>query len=216
VPNAGAIAGMIHTLLSKVTLNLCFTGLLVVVGFIQAKILGVTLKRNRLTERAWVSIDNRLEVKGFDQLDEFRKKLPDVLKHIDNPDWVMRIRVNYAFVNSGKTPAHIVEMGLVFRNVVEAKLPAEPNYLGIGRKITVILPPGRPFATVAFLPLFAKDMVEILNRRTIIIFYGYVIYLDIFGKRHESRYCEIARILPIDDLLPYFQIDGPEAYNRFS
>ena len=187
-----------------------------VILFFQAYLLKRTLQHARLSERPWVSIDNKIEVNGLRELGDFRRDLTPVKQNLRNPDWIMRIHARYSFLNSGKTPARITEMGLVFRTTVELKLPKEPNYGALGRKLTFILPPNRPFETSAVLPLTPAHIVDLISSNQVMIFYGYVKYVDVLDETHESRFCQIARIPPIADYPIFFAFDGPEAYNKYT
>ncbi len=107
-----------------------YTWWLIAVGVIQfctfvaqAILLGVTIRRARLSERSWVSIELG-QIRGMKELGDFRN---DATRLINQPDLIMRPLAKYSWINSGKTPARIIEARLEFTIVREKDLPAEPN-----------------------------------------------------------------------------------------
>ena len=132
-----------------------YTWWLVAVGIVQfctfvaqAILLGVTIRRARLSERSWVSIELGY-IRGMKELGDFRI---DPARLIQQPDLIMRPLARYSWINSGKTPARIIEARLEFTTVVEKDLPAEPVY-GPAKIHPILLTPGRPMRTQAVLIL---------------------------------------------------------------
>jgi hypothetical protein len=188
-----------------------FTVLLVIVGFVQVFLVWKTITYGRLSERAWVSIDVG-PISGLKELGDFQI---DPTPLHQNPDLIMRPMAKYRWINSGKTPARIVEARLEFKSVVERDLPPAPSY-GPSKLHPILLAPFRPMETQAYLPLDVDHIFKLLAREEIMIFYGYIKYLDVHGKPHETRFCQIG-VIPEYPIVPvYFTVGGPEAYNRFT
>jgi len=188
-----------------------FTGFLVLVGFMQVFLIWKTISYGTLSERAWISIEVG-PISGLKELGDFRTN-PTAL--LQNPDLIMRPMAQYRWINSGKTPARIIEARVEFKPVKERDLPPEPIY-GPGKLHPILLAPARPMETQAYLPLDVEHISKLLKREEIMVFYGYIKYLDVHDRPHETRFCHID-VIPEYPVVPvYFTVGGPEAYNRFT
>jgi hypothetical protein len=123
--------------------------------------------------------------------------------------------------NTGRTPARILETALTIRKADSfALIPPEPSYMGTERisfNETIIAPKGSFIITAASGNFTQGQYVALRNLKLILYAYGYIKYLDTFGRPHETRFCHYYRIPGVWE--PQFEgfqlcIQAPQAYNR--
>jgi hypothetical protein len=182
------------------------TGLLVIVGGAQIIMLWRTVKATqdnaeaarlsaqglRDSERAWVAV-----------------------KRVGNPpeNWVAEVSKGYVpgivfeFEVHGKTVVRIVESRFALAIVPvrgntpmpEPDLPLPPDYsaadsYNIAGENRMVVPPGGTFQMRCFLrPSLPteKQLAGLRDREVLMCAYGYVKYLDSFGKSRETRACYV-------------------------
>ncbi len=161
-----------------------FTGLLVVIGCIQAAIYRALLKASRLSERAWISLE-LLEVVGLEEIEKIRHNHKLLL---DKDTIGYQLIARYALNNSGKTPARITEGAIAFEMVDEKKLPAEPRY-SPSSQIPYLIAPNHPFRSIQGMVFSRDEIGEFIRNEKSLILVGFVRYLDIHNKQRETRFC---------------------------
>jgi hypothetical protein len=180
-----------------------FTAALFAVGAIQAWILGLTLRRNRLTERPWVFA----EPEAIEGLAFGINQFPITV----NFRWKIR--------NHGRSPAWIVRTGIKFIVADVAALPAEPDYKGAEILAQAPIAPDQSFPqkTPKIIgPVDYEALMTALTKR--LVLYGFIEYRDRFRRRsNESRFCMVYE--PAIIRLPgypdgWWTYGGPSAYNR--
>jgi hypothetical protein len=124
----------------------------------------------KLTERAWVVAD-------------FESPPPY------SPEKI--IRFAWKLTNLGKTPAWITEMSSPMGKVVPARgeLPKEPPYEmkhPFPKEGLVLTPKG---SIEQFLWLTSEQQAKLEVGEITLYIFGILKYKDIFGGRHETRYC---------------------------
>ena len=80
----------------------------------------------------------------------------------------------------------------------------------------MLIPPNRPFYTVAVCPLDRNKILRLLGRWEVIIFYGFIEYLDVMNNSRETRFCYIGRFSALSTVPPTCGADGPPAYTRYT
>jgi hypothetical protein len=165
-----------------------FTIVLAIVGIFQ-------FFATRTAERAWIV-----------------PVLPDPPSKNLGQDAVIRWHVE----NRGRTPAWVTSLGSAAK-IIKAgdELPKEPSYTMAGpfTKVGTVLPPEGKASRGVTIPAANMDAVEKGDQYLLYIF-GIVEYRDIFGSKHETRYCCRFKPGPSADPAPRdFYVDGPAAYN---
>jgi hypothetical protein len=182
------------------------------VGFLQGAALLITavilykqVVTGRSAERAWLKPAPR-----FNKLDQ------------PPPNGAATILYVCSLKNTGRTPARIVQTGLAFRRIDKLEhLPKEPTYLeqeilDAGRSLLV---PGDEFAvsTLAQQPMTTAEYVTLRNRQVFMYSYGFVKYLDVFGKSREFRFVHYYHVpVPGEPQVEGFQrlVSAPSEYNK--
>jgi hypothetical protein len=139
--------------------------------------------------------------------------LPDPQAKNLGQDAVIRWHVE----NRGRTPAWVTSLGSAAK-IIKAgdELPKEPPYTMAGpfTKEGTVLPPEGKASRGVTIPAANIDAVEKGDQYLLYIF-GIVEYRDIFGSKHETRYC--CRFKPgptsADPAPRDYYVDGPAAYN---
>jgi hypothetical protein len=183
---------------------LLFTGLLVVVGFLQYLMLKVTWKAVHIAERPWLIIT------------PIKLKLPEQTS--------VAVRLNVlkaAMKNVGRTPAYPTKIVLCYKNLDKSQFDnllkkREPDYGTEESLEGLILVPQDSFGrTVSLQPsLTDKDIESILAEQSFLYFYARIKYNDAFGKKHETRVGFVYDDSRFNDENHGFQHSGPPAYNR--
>jgi hypothetical protein len=193
--------------LAKYTRGLFWVGLLQ--GFVllvTVVTLCVQIAATRTTERAWLSVAPQ-----FNNMTEAP------------PEGVATVLYVCSVRNTGRTPARIIETGLAIRRTNNlGNLPREPVYapLEILNAGQTLLVPGDEFALTTLLqpPMTTAEWQSLRNRQVFLYTHGFVIYLDVFGKRREFRFCHHYHVpAPGEPQVEAFQrLVGapPPAYNR--
>lgn len=186
-----------------------FTGLLAVIGLMQAAIYCALLKASRLSERAWVSLE-LVEVIGLEEIEKIRKNHKLLL---DKSTIGYQLVVQYTLNNSGKTPARIIEGAMAFEMVDETKLPPEPCYLE-SHKIPYLIAPNRPFRSIQGMVFSRDEIGEFIKNEKSLILFGFVRYLNVHNKLRESRFCLVGQNSPFPQLPIGFDAEHcPPSYN---
>jgi len=184
-----------------------FTAWLVVVGFIQAAILFFTVRAiihqasvSKNTERAWMIGS------------------PNMPK-LDIPESAVHLLYVCNLKNTGRTPARILQVGLAFRQAKSiADIPQTPSYGSdeISSVNRILLVPQDSFVNQTISPVTNAGYIAVKNRERVLYAYGFVKYLDVFGKSHETCFCHCYYVPGTYEL----QIEGfrlcaeaPSAYN---
>jgi hypothetical protein len=117
--------------------------------------------------------------------------------------------------NTGRTPAWITSMGACAYFVKDEKdLPKTPNYTRAGPfagKGTLLSPDA---FTETGVPVTQQQAEQVRRGEMTLYFSGFVQYRDIFGEKHETRYCY--QLKPSHDLTgapSEFYVGGPDRYN---
>ena len=166
-----------------------FTVLVVIVYWKQ---LGTT----RTAERAWVVADAPVYT-------------PRPQDHL--------VELSWALMNNGRTPAWVTELGSGGKIVKGGEeLPENPPYTIAGpfpRDGTVLTPNGR---IARGLTLSEAQMAQLDRGQGILYVFGIVKYKDIFGGKHQTRYCYRFKPGPTtgDPAPRDFYVDGPAPYLR--
>jgi hypothetical protein len=148
------------------------------------------IRTNKQSERAWVAV-----------------------KRIGNPPekWIAEMDKGYVpgivfeFEVHGKTVARVTESRFalaivpVRRDTLEPDLPLPPDYSAadsydIAGENRVVVPPDGTFQMRSYLRPFPptdKQLTDLRNRNVVMCSYGYVKYLDAFGKSRETRVCYV-------------------------
>jgi hypothetical protein len=204
-----------------------YTFLLVIVGVIQAFILGGTVwaiirqtSSAQNSERAWV-----------------------LIQRIGNPpeNWRSgRIQgyspgIVFVFNVYGKTPAKINQARFIFEPVSAKKgsmrepdLPEVPDYAKASPSTDIprdgmTIPPESPLQLRIGRPMTDLEMNDLNEGKTILCAYGFIKYTDAFGRWRETRICFVYYI-PSGGVIRSpdgreinpegFRIGGPDAYNK--
>lgn len=173
---------------------------------------GVVLQvgTSRDTERSWViaSPEPRCPMLSF--APEVRDPIGKEFRNI----FVCAVR------NVGSTPARIIDATVAYRQVQSlGHIPVEPEY-GQGPMNAMALVKEDSFAVVALLQphviLSKKDYLAIEASEEFLYGYGRVIYKDVFGRTHETRFGYLYHFPQGGDPRPSgFQREGlPPAYNH--
>jgi hypothetical protein len=204
-----------------------FTGLLVWVGWrgVRAAIrtLGAIERQIDLQEasqRSWVLVD---KADGPNNLDESEDGIPF---------FVFTLKV------IGPTPVKLIDAGMRFHlqpranmQDTEPALPDPPDYKLGGQLVNLLEPevvkgPNETFAFGMALEDGRFDnarRIEVYEKRLFPCAYGFVIYEDSFGKRHETRFCYVYRVsyrvmvhkeTGKNMFTSRFELGGPGVYNR--
>src|SRR5208282_4798990 len=166
-------------------------------------------KTLRLAERAWVSIQvDRLD--DLVTIEKWREMAP-----IADGNFRIMVAVKFRFINSGKTPARLTHSGVKFTTVVEANLPESFDKFGYsgGSQRSVLIAPNYPYEVAKVTYLNQTTIRRLLDGIERLIFYGFVRYLDVLDKPHETRFCMMGTFKKGEP--PTFGVDGPPSYNYF-
>ena len=164
-----------------------FTVLVVIVYWKQ-------LRTTRTAERAWVVAD-----------------APTVTLRPENHI----VELSWPLLNNGRTPAWVPELGSAGKIVKTGEeLPEKPPYtmaVPFPREGTVLTPGGR---ILRGLTVTEAQMAQVERGQGTLYVFGIANYRDIFGGKHETRYCYRFKAGPTNtDPAPRdFYVDGPPAY----
>jgi hypothetical protein len=188
-----------------------YTRALVWVGGLQALVLLLTVAVLRLqvrtareTERAWMIGSPNMEKLG------------------SPPDG----RANLLYVcnlkNTGRTPARILQSGLAFRKAKSVDdIPRTPSYREdeIFSFEKVLIVPQDSFASTTMCEVTTEEILAVKGseRRFVLYAYGFVKYLDVFGKLRETCFCHYYYMPesyepPIEGFR--LCVEAPAAYNK--
>ena len=194
-----------------------FTGLLVVVGFLQVGVLlmqwWIIRRQTALfsnSERAWLIITPR----------NWNPDLAAIDPKVAGP---IPLNVFEATVkNIGRTPGQVIEIAMRYVTIGKLEdLPDIPDYGQTARPEGMLLVPQDSFGRVT--PLSPSPSLEPEDTRAIraaqrfVYAYGFVVYKDVFGNEHETRrgyVYDFPQGLMVSLNQPSFQQGGPPAYNR--
>jgi hypothetical protein len=151
---------------------------LVLVGAVQILIYCALLKTSRLAERAWLSFQ-LVEIVGLKEIEKIRQ---DHKLLFDDKDTIFyQLVVRYALINSGKTPARVIEGAIAFEMVDSSKLPAEPKYAEVNR-IPYLVAPNRPFRNIQGMVFDQGEIAAFIKNERAFILFGFVRYLDVHNR----------------------------------
>jgi hypothetical protein len=160
-----------------------FTGLLVVVGFLQFWMLRITWKAVHTAERAWMIITPD-KPEGWEPI-----LLPE------QPGVPATLNVfRSAMKNVGRTPAHVTKIAACYKNLTTDEfknLPKQPDYGTKESLESMLLAPGDSHPKAVLLwpnsGLTNQEIQSIHTADRFLYFYACVEYADDFGKKHETR-----------------------------
>lgn len=180
------------------SLNTLFTATIALFGVLTWRIYKEMLRANKIAERAWV-VPNIVS-----SLPESEKDMPHGFQVI------CRIE------NKGRTPAWLTATGSRGQFLkAGTPLSPEPTYTWAGPfppEGTVLPPKG---CIEQGISLEASALPSIEAGTTAFYMYGAIKYRDIYGEKHETKYCFVFKPRPTaDNPAPRdFYIAGPEGYN---
>jgi hypothetical protein len=136
-----------------------------------------------------------------------------------NPEGDVAIR--WVVENRGRTPAWVTSLGSAAR-IIKARdeLPENPPYTMAGpfTREGTVLPPKAKASRGVTIPAAKMAAVEhgYEGKEYALYVFGIVEYRDIFGSKHETRYCYRFKPGPTEaDPAPRdFYVDGPSSYSR--
>jgi len=159
------------------------------------------------SERAWIQAG----------LDMPKLKLENLASASPNND------LNWFFINAGRTPARVLEIAARYR-LIEClnRIPKEPEWkekLPYCEKL--LLPDERILSFQPLEPshLTPEEITAIRTGERTLFAYGFVSYLDVFGDRHETRFCYLY-FVPQGDMVTIVRetwvphIAAPAAYSK--
>jgi hypothetical protein len=189
-----------------------FTGVLCLIGVIQIGVYVVILKASRLAERAWISLEVR-NIIGMEEIESIRQNTA----LLNDPETVgYQLIAEYSLINSGKTPARLIEGAIRFDLVDINSLPSEPVYERIIPIPYLIAPQGRPFNSVAGMFFNKNEITEFIQQRRAFMLFGFVRYRDIHNKLRQSRFALIGQNARFSHIPIGFTSEGcPQSYNRY-
>jgi len=183
-----------------------YTGLLVLVGAVQALILAATIftiiqqtLTIRNSERAWIGV----------RIDAVQEPTPVDLAIVITP----------TVKNYGKTAARIVKFCLhyVLLQSPEA-LDAKPDYpKERTAEASFVVPSNAPMQPMA-VGIAQPDFQEVIDARKFLYVYGYIDYVILEKHRRQTRFCLMyyPKLASFGPLKPgfYVGIQAPEAYKK--
>jgi hypothetical protein len=185
------------------------TAWLVRVGIIQALILAFTFWAifhqafvTKSSERAWMIGSPNMQ--KFDSPPESGSQL---FMYVCN------------LKNTGRTPARILETGLALRTSKSlGNIPQTPSYKAeeMSSLNKILLVPKDSFGRTTASQITSEEYIAVKNREMILYAYGFVKYLDVFGKPRETRFCHYYYVPGAYELqIEGFRlcIEAPPAYN---
>jgi hypothetical protein len=189
-----------------------FTGLLVLVGFLQA----ITL--------IWQAVVFSRQTKATEKAAKAAKDSADGLVNSERA-WIVvenaaaenpsfgKLAARPFIMNSGKTIARIkrISLGGGRPRQIGEKLPEIPEYEGFW-DFDFVLVPGREFPSdgAPSVPINMENWFAIENRTLKLYLYGLIEYLDLAGNERVTGFCLIRE--PSSGFHPY--LGAPKAYNR--
>src|SRR2546428_7821853 len=180
---------------------------LVAVGVLQALFLGwqaIALSRTLGAIKRQVEITTGIERPWVTAFIELKNNWPFLQG--DGALWSI-----CTIKNVGRSPARII-VWTCRKGYAEIDTLAAPDYGDMKDLIPYILPPGDTTSSIIAWP--PEKLEQARQNRDVLYIFGFVIYEDGFGGRHETRFC--FRYYPPfrNDKLEGFHVGGPAAYNR--
>lgn len=183
-------------------LSAIFAGATALFAFVMCGIVWHQTKTTKRLGRAWVMgiVGNELFPEGYE---------PDITVA---KMWALeyRIRCHGGVARITKAAAKFVKI----ENL--SKLPLEPDYTHaqIGIEGDVVLLPGFDF-TISNLAFNDSSSHEILLGKLIVVFFGFIDYIDAAEEIHQARFCYYyhKRMEPNLEKAG-FGLGGPHAYNK--
>jgi hypothetical protein len=176
-----------------------YTGALVIVGLIQAWILGATLMREGRVERPWIMAIPTGEI-GIEV----------------RPNMARVITCSITFRNCGRNPGWLID-GAV-RQAKTVKLPRHPDYTGANEaySLTPLAPAMARVDQPRSFVLSEADYNAWLKKELILAVFGYVRYKNAANKRKTriTRFCLLCDP-PLGDRSTRLIYSGPASYNRY-
>jgi hypothetical protein len=190
-----------------------FTEWLVVVGLLQALILAFTV---------WVVRDQASAAKNSERAWMIGSPNMQRLLLDTPPEPSAQLLYVCNLKNTGRTPARILQTGLAFRKAKSfSDIPQTPSY---EKKETfsftkVLIVPQDSFASTTVSQVTKAEYLAVSDsgERLILYAYGFVKYLDVFGKPRETCFCHYYHVpTPYEAQIEGFRlcVEAPPAYNK--
>jgi hypothetical protein len=215
--NDGAIVSVTQKLVYA-TIALAGIGLLQLIVFgMQARRLKETVIAAKVSsdaymsgERAWVitSAPEKVPTLGFE---------PDPGERRDFGGCGTKNTFFCSLLNRGRTAAKLLEMSIQYRR--GNPVPPIPNY-GTATPFNILLVPGDSVGTTVTLNpeaiLTKAEWLSVRERKSFLFVYGFILYEDVYGRRHETRFGYLHYIPYEGDTRreEFSKLDLPSAYNQ--
>jgi hypothetical protein len=147
-----------------------FTGMLVLVSFLQVVALGIQVRFMWLTKCSF-----EIGERGRVFFDSF------IIKDVENPS-ATEISYSYQIRNSGRTPVDVYEQQLTVHDTDEP-LPDDPPYFAKAMPVSYTIGAGAYFTILG-----TSEKSKLPKMKTGLYLLGYCRFRDRFGTRHTSRY----------------------------
>jgi len=126
-----------------------------------------------------------------------------------------------SYKNVGKSPARLLEAGISLKMVDRWEdISLHPTYTP-GEVVTferLLLVPDDSFALSApHLQMTAIQYAAMYSRRLVLYAHGYVLYLDVFDRRHKTTFCHYYRVPWANELTAEGftrAVNAPAQYNK--
>ena len=172
---------------------IAFTGLLVVVGFLQVLVLYVQWRlicrqdeHFTNSERAWIIVSpvEAAPVLGF---------IPGPGDALDAPGRDRRNAFTCSIKNTGRTPARLVASSLQYRKIDSLKDVSQvPDYGKMLPFDDLLLVVGDSVGDLAYLypqiVLNKPEVEAIQGQKAFLYAYGKVVYKDVYNETHETKF----------------------------
>lgn len=101
-----------------------------------------------------------------------------------------KFHLGYTVKHYGRSPGRMVHhwCNLVFAET-EGGMPNKPDYktgIVFDQPETRLMEPRNSFKT--WVPIYLKDLINMVRKRKFLYIYGYITYLDVWGKDHTTRF----------------------------
>ncbi len=187
------------------------TWALVGVGFFGTWAAVWTLVTIQGQTKALMDADHALILILWENLIHVNPENPGVLSHC----------FRWHFKNSGKSPTFIQKISSRFIVIKSLEdLPRKPVYLPpreVSYEMEPLLPDktfGALYAPVESNLPYEQLEADVIGKKCLLFAYGFVQYLDIYRRRHETRFGILYDRSP--GRLDHWRLAGPPAYNRYT
>ena len=183
-------------------LLMCFTGLLVVVGGVQASVLCQTIKATRALERPWVIVTPKFDGWAFAPA---RFPLP--------------LTLQWSATNYGRSPAWLIRGAVDFQVMVRDGMPKAPTYPPWEPCNEFPLPNAEtPHSDISGVPVSQVEHQKILAGSACLVFYGRIEYRDVLGQSHQTRFCFVWQVesTGLGQSLLVYRPGGPQGWTSYT